>query len=70
VHRLLCRTHAELVGLSLDDVAGEADPVNVPGVGAEQYSSWTRRLTMSLPELRSSPEVARVASCEERRTTR
>jgi 4-alpha-glucanotransferase len=51
VHRFLCSTPAVLVGISLDDLAGETEPVNVPGVGAEHFASWTRRMRAPLAEL-------------------
>jgi 4-alpha-glucanotransferase len=70
VHELLCRTNAALVGFSLDDLAGERDPVNVPGVSADVYPSWTRRMTPSLPQLRASRTAAAVLRCEERRARR
>ena len=57
VHTFLRRTPSWLVGLSLDDLAGEAEPVNLPGVGPDQFPSWTRRLTMTLEEMRESDEV-------------
>ena len=57
VHDFLALTPSVLVGVGLDDVAGEMDPVNVPGVGPEQHPSWTRRMTKSLERLREDPET-------------
>ncbi|HEY9425591.1 MAG TPA: 4-alpha-glucanotransferase [Gemmatimonadaceae bacterium] len=51
VHRFLCSTPAVLVGISLDDLAGEVEPVNIPGITAEHFASWTRRMRTPLPEL-------------------
>jgi 4-alpha-glucanotransferase len=63
VHEFLCRTPAALVGLSLDDVVGEDEPVNVPGVGADKFPSWTRRLEMPLEDLDGDPGVAAALHC-------
>jgi 4-alpha-glucanotransferase len=57
VHDFLALTPSVLVGIALDDLAGEIDPVNVPGVGQEQHRSWTRRMTKSLTRLREDPET-------------
>jgi 4-alpha-glucanotransferase len=57
VHDFLALTPSVLVGVALDDVAGETDPVNVPGVGQEQHPSWTRRMGKSLARLRDDPET-------------
>jgi 4-alpha-glucanotransferase len=64
VHMMLRRTPSWLVGLSLDDLVGEVEPVNIPGVGPDEFPSWTRRLTMPLEQLRTDPGVRRALGCE------
>lgn len=51
IHALLCRTPAPLAGLSLDDLAAETEPVNLPGLPLEAYPSWQRRMTQPLSRL-------------------
>jgi 4-alpha-glucanotransferase len=58
VHRFLCSTPAALVGVYLEDLVGEREPVNLPGVGADVYRSWTRRLSHSLEMIATDPDVA------------
>ena len=66
VHAFLRRTPSWLVGLSLDDLAGELEPVNLPGVAPDTWPSWTRRMTMSLEDIRESTEVQRALGVERR----
>ena len=66
VHEFLCRSPAALVGFSLDDLVGEVEPVNVPGVGADRFKSWTRRLTPTLEEITSDPTVRYAMGCSRR----
>jgi len=67
VHDFLCSTPADLVGLSLDDLLGEVDPVNVPGVGGDKYPSWRRRTRMTMEEVSWSFEVDDAIRCKRRR---
>ena len=69
VHEFLCSTPAQLVGLSLDDLIGEVEPVNVPGVGPDKFPSWRRRTRMTMEEIAWSFDVDEAMRCVGRRGT-
>jgi 4-alpha-glucanotransferase len=68
VHDFLCATPSYLVGLSLDDLTSETDPVNVPGVGPDKYPSWRRRSRMTMEEISWNFEVDEMLRCADRRS--
>jgi 4-alpha-glucanotransferase len=59
-HRFLARTPAPLLGISLDDLTAETEPVNVPGVSPERHPSWTRRLRLELETVPADAHAARI----------
>ncbi|MCL4684380.1 4-alpha-glucanotransferase [Myxococcota bacterium] len=60
VHRFLATTRSVLVAASLDDLAFETEPVNVPGISVERHRSWSRRMTRTLATLRRDPVVQEI----------
>jgi 4-alpha-glucanotransferase len=59
VYAFIAATPARLVGVSLDDLAEETQPVNIPGVGPDRYPAWSRRMRMSLGALTTDAAAAR-----------
>ena len=57
VHRFLAATPAVLVGVALEDLADETEPVNLPGVPLERHRGWSRRMARPLAELMADPGV-------------
>jgi 4-alpha-glucanotransferase len=57
VHTHLARTPARLVALALDDLAGETEPLNLPGVSVGQHRSWSRRMRRTLEDIAADPRV-------------
>jgi len=57
VVRFLAHTPAPLLGLPLDDLVGEAAPVNLPGVPQQRFPSWTRKLSVPLEALADHPTL-------------
>jgi 4-alpha-glucanotransferase len=67
VHSFLAGTPAPLIGLSLDDLMGETEPVNLPGIGLDRYPSWQRRSALPLERLTTAAEVRRALGDQRRR---
>ena len=58
LHTFIRSTPSALVGLSLDDIARESEPVNIPGIWQDKYPSWSRRMRDMLEDLLTNPETA------------
>jgi 4-alpha-glucanotransferase len=57
VHSFLYRSSAALVGISIEDIVGERDPVNLPGISPDDFPSWTRRLRIPVETLRADTTI-------------
>ena len=67
VHAFLFRTPARLVAVSLDDLAGETTPVNVPGVTTDRYPTWSRKMRRTLESITTSDDVVQSLPAADRR---
>ena len=47
----LAKTPARLVAISLDDLAGEIEPLHLPGIGSKRHPGWCRRMGCTLEAL-------------------
>lgn len=54
LHRFLGRTQSALAALQVEDLAFEAEPVNVPGTDRE-HPNWSRRLPVEVEALFQAP---------------
>jgi 4-alpha-glucanotransferase len=59
VHAFLAKSSSFLALAQIDDIAGEIDPVNLPG--SLDYPNWRRRLSITLEELIEGAEMKRLA---------
>jgi 4-alpha-glucanotransferase len=66
LHAFYRRTPSRLGGFSLDDLAGVVDQVNVPGVGADKFPCWTRKMHEALETLQQSRDVRTAVRCDGR----
>lgn len=60
VHRFLARTPCLVMLVTLEDLVGEREPVNVPGT-VEACPNWCRKCRLSLEELKGHQGVAALA---------
>ncbi len=66
IHAFLCRAPSVLVGLALDDLTGEEEAVNLPGVGPEMHASWTRKMKTPIEALWTDDYVNAALRCDGR----
>lgn len=55
VHAYLARTPCQLLGVQLEDLAGQREQLNVPGTTEDRYPNWRQRLAVPLEALASDP---------------
>ena len=55
VHAFLARTPCLLLGVQLEDLAGQRDQPNVPGTTEDRHPNWRHRIAVPLERLASDP---------------
>ena len=70
VYRFLSRTPAPLLGVSFDDLSGEREPVNLPGVSPHRFPIWVRRPRLAVEALDTDPTATRILHAVARRALR
>jgi 4-alpha-glucanotransferase len=70
VYRFLSRTPAPLLGVSFDDLSGEREPVNLPGVSPHRFPIWVRRPRLAVEALGTDATATRLLHAVARRALR
>lgn len=60
--RFLASTPCALIALSLDDLAGETKPVNVPTATNDVFPCWSRRMHTTVEKLTADPRFVRIVA--------
>jgi 4-alpha-glucanotransferase len=60
VYKYLSAAPSPLLSVSLDDLAFETEPVNVPGISVDEFPSWSRRMRAEISEIARSDESLEV----------
>jgi glycogen operon protein len=68
-HRFVAATPSQIMLVQADDLAGETDPLNVPGTDRE-WPNWRRRVHVPVEDLAASGLAARILTAvkQERKT--
>jgi 4-alpha-glucanotransferase len=56
IHVYLARSASALVALQVEDLAGMAEPVNVPGT-SDEHPNWQRKMSCGLEEILSRADI-------------
>ncbi|MDH5175047.1 MAG: 4-alpha-glucanotransferase [Gammaproteobacteria bacterium] len=59
IHVYLSRTESALVVLQAEDLAGMADPVNVPGT-SDEHANWQRKMSVDLADVFQEGRIRRL----------
>jgi 4-alpha-glucanotransferase len=70
VYRFLGRTPAPIVGVSYDDLSGEREPVNLPGVAPQRFPIWVRRPRLPIEDMGQDAVATRILAALSRRAIR
>jgi 4-alpha-glucanotransferase len=66
-HNMICASPSALVGIALDDLVGETEPINIPGLSQSEYPCWRRRSRTTVEAMQWDAAVDAALGCENRR---